>query len=555
MSLIPSSSGGIASLNSVNGSGIDISNTGGVDYIAASLVAGSGVSLVPSSVDKSITISASQEGGVANIVAANGAGVSVAVQSNTATITSALVAGNNITLTPNSGNNNITISATDSGVTSVSASIGSGITATTSGGNVALATSLSAGTGISLLPSGVTPFITLNNTGVLSVSPASSNNIVITGTAANPVFDVHPTLLVTNVTASGSVNATQLNTISPATSINVNSDLDMPAYILTCGSISGPHTQGDYLNISSDNLYLKTETGALNQLAFQTTISNNAVTNIDMFIGNNTTSNTPYLVGSDGNGRLYDTIYNKPPVMEVNSIAPIAVTSSDGVYTISYTGGSGGGVQSVTAADGTISIGGTATTPTIQATGLFTGVVLASEGLIVSDGIEGTAVLPSGTGGQTGLNLLSAVDMESHDFYSGGNMYIANLNGYDGNDLQIQSGVNVNNYIVRNMKNKIIVPPPVNISASPITISASEFYQLNLYNASDSNNYVINLPNSGPSAGDWIMFGYSPNESQTPTYNVVGPNGITIVSFNSILSGVKIVCTGSVGSFLTYMAF
>lgn len=211
MSFIPGEGSETLTIASQNGSGITINAISDVNYLSANLIAGTNISLVPSVSDTSITINASTGGGgIASVASAVGSGIEATTVGSAVNLTSALVAGTGISLVPSGANKNLTINNTQT----ITTATGSGITATPSGSATALSANITAGNGISITPSGANTSKQISNTGVLSVNAGtgisvnqttgnttitntgltgltSSNagtNITITGTATNPTI-------------------------------------------------------------------------------------------------------------------------------------------------------------------------------------------------------------------------------------------------------------------------------------------------------------------------------------------------------------------------------
>jgi hypothetical protein len=167
MSFTPGEGSEKASITAAIGSGITVGTISGVDYVSANLVAGSGVSLVPSTTDTSITISSTGGGGgIASVTSANGSGITATTVGSGVTLTSALVAGTDIGLTPSS----VTKALTVNNLQTTSTATGCGISAVKTGSDTALAANLTAGNGISITSSGVNTSKQVSNTGVLSLT-------------------------------------------------------------------------------------------------------------------------------------------------------------------------------------------------------------------------------------------------------------------------------------------------------------------------------------------------------------------------------------------------
>lgn len=211
MSFIPGESGGIASIGSLTGSGVSITTQNDVDYLALNLVAGTNISITPSLVDTSITISASGGGGgISAVNSTTGSGITATTVGSSVSLSSALVAGTGVSLVPATLGTNLTINNTKT----LSASNGSGITLTPTGDDTNVSTNLVQGNGIQITSSGLNTSKTITNSGVLQITAGtgvsvnqgtgnvqvsntgllgltSSNagiGITITGTPTNPII-------------------------------------------------------------------------------------------------------------------------------------------------------------------------------------------------------------------------------------------------------------------------------------------------------------------------------------------------------------------------------
>jgi hypothetical protein len=197
MSFIPGSQGGISNgggggggpvVDSVNGSGISITNVGDTPFISTALVAGTNISLVPSGANKTITVNATGTGGIAAITTSNGSGIDAAPSGpSNYNLTSNLVAGAGIQLTQSPTTTALTITNTQNSVTVN----GSGINITQVGDDEQFALNLQAGSGINIASSGTSTQKTIANTGVLSVT--AGTGISLSGSSANPTINAAPT--------------------------------------------------------------------------------------------------------------------------------------------------------------------------------------------------------------------------------------------------------------------------------------------------------------------------------------------------------------------------
>lgn len=275
MSFIPGEGTEIASIASINGSGISITNIADVDYIATNLVAGTNITLVPNPSNTSITINASAGGGgIASVSSANGSGIEATTVGTGVNLTSALVAGTGISLVPSGVNKNLTINNTQS----ITSAIGSGINATTVGGTTSLEANLVAGNGIQISLSGANTSKQINNIGVLNLTSANSgisinqpagavqltNNgvleltagsgIAISGTKANYTISATNDGDVLSVSSGGAgisitgtaqnpvVNNTGVVAINGGTGISVSSATGSPTIALQNAGTAGTYT-------------------------------------------------------------------------------------------------------------------------------------------------------------------------------------------------------------------------------------------------------------------------------------------------------------------------
>lgn len=182
MSFIPGEQSDIASVASLNGSGINVATAGDIDYISTNLIAGAGIALTPSLISTGLTISSTGGGGgIASVSSGVGSGITATTVGSATTLTSALVAGTGISLVPAGVGTNLTINNTNT----LSSANGSGITLTPSGGNTAITTNIVAGSGIAITPSGLNSSITLSTTG--GSAPITSFVFSDPGLSINPI--------------------------------------------------------------------------------------------------------------------------------------------------------------------------------------------------------------------------------------------------------------------------------------------------------------------------------------------------------------------------------
>lgn len=170
MSFIPGEGTTVPDIDSAIGSGIAITTSpGGADFISTFLTAGGGISIVPSLVDKSVQISGVPgPSGVTVVQSGFGSGIEAVDVAGVVTLTGQYVAGSGLQMVPSGINKTVTIVNTGS-VSSLYSQNGSGISITTDISGTRLAANLTGGTGISVNPSGTNKSQTLVNTGVTSL--------------------------------------------------------------------------------------------------------------------------------------------------------------------------------------------------------------------------------------------------------------------------------------------------------------------------------------------------------------------------------------------------
>jgi hypothetical protein len=214
MSFIPGEQSDIAAVASLTGSGISVSTTGDIDYVATNLIAGPGIAIVPSVSNTSITISSTGSGGgISSVSSGVGSGITATTVGEAVSLTSALVAGAGISLAPAGVGNNLTINNTQT----LSAGTGSGIALTPSGNNTAIAANLVGGTGIGIVPSGLNSSQTINNTGVTSVTGGAGISVSqSTGAIGLTNTGVLQLLAGSGITLSGSTGVITISAASVA---------------------------------------------------------------------------------------------------------------------------------------------------------------------------------------------------------------------------------------------------------------------------------------------------------------------------------------------------
>lgn len=191
MSFIPGEQSDIAAVASLNGSGIIVTTSGDIDYVATNLVAGAGIAITPSLINKSISISSTGGGGGISAVSTGvGSGMTATTVGTAVTLTSALVSGSGISIIPAGAGTNLTISNTNT----LSSATGSGIALTTVGTNTAVAANLVAGAGIAITPSGLNSSKSITNSGVTQLNAgtgitltANTGAITVSSTGGNVI--------------------------------------------------------------------------------------------------------------------------------------------------------------------------------------------------------------------------------------------------------------------------------------------------------------------------------------------------------------------------------
>lgn len=321
MSFTPGEGGaGLPNIGSLIGSGIDITDINGIDYISANLVAGPNVQLTPSVVDNSITISAlGGGGGISNVTSTAGSGIiTTNILPSGVELSSGLVAGTGIQFVagaPGPTAKNLTINNTQT----VSAGVGSGLTLTPAGTNTSFATNLTPGTGISVTPSTTTNAVQIGNTGVTQLTAGAG-------------------VAVSQSTGNVTISNTGVAVLQSGAGINVTNQGGGIFTATNTGLISA--TAGPGISVSSGST---------------PTISNTGVVQVVAGAG--------IAVSGGGTGTVTITNTDPSPATIVAG-AGIAVNTAGGNTTISNTG-----VNAITSPVPGIQIGGSATNPTITNTG------------------------------------------------------------------------------------------------------------------------------------------------------------------------------------------
>ena len=234
MSFIPGEGSETLTIASQAGSGIAINAVSDVNYLSANLIAGTNISLVPSVSNTSITINASGGGGgIASVSSAVGSGIEATTTGSAVSLTSGLVAGTGIQLVPSGVNKNLTINNTQV----LTTANGSGITATTVGASTALSANLTAGNGITVVGSGVNTSKQISNTGVLSLTAGTgiavnqtTGNVSISNTGLTGLTSTNAGA---NITIGGTASVPIISASSPSTNdgvrFNVVQSYSLPA--------------------------------------------------------------------------------------------------------------------------------------------------------------------------------------------------------------------------------------------------------------------------------------------------------------------------------------
>lgn len=447
MSFTPGENGGtpgVASVASDIGSGISVQAINNVDYVSLDLVAGANITLTPSLVDNSITISSSGGGGgIASVSASANSGITATTVGSAVTLGSALVAGSNISFQNGTGNNLI-INNTQT----LNTYNGSGINISQVNSSNFIVTNLVSGNGISLSPSTSNTGLTINNTGVIGINAGSNISVssaggVVTIDASDITYTAGTGLSLSNT----QFNNTGVLSVTPGSGLalvggsNGNVTIQNSGVLgLTAGSgisVSGTSNptisntgvlgivQGNNMNITSSNgIYtlnaidtIGTITGqsgiAVSQVGANVTLSNTGVltTGVASGITNVGTAQNPVLANSGvlsvtagSNVTLTGTAQN--PQINVASVTPL--TAGTGI-SITSNAINNTGVLGITSPVPGISIGGTAQNPTITNTGVVT--IGAGQGISISGNSNLPVITNSGVTSLTagaGISLSSA---------------------------------------------------------------------------------------------------------------------------------------------------
>lgn len=186
MALVPGEGSTVPNIASGIGSGIDIVTTaGGVDNLSAFLVAGGGISITPSAINKSITIAGVPgPAGVSVITSPVGSGIqAVEAPAGTVTLTGQYIAGTGLQMVPSGVNNSVTINNTQT----ISSQNGSGVKLIPSGNDTDISVLLQpAGPGISITPDVGDVGISIGNTGV--VKALAGSGVAVSSATGNVTF-------------------------------------------------------------------------------------------------------------------------------------------------------------------------------------------------------------------------------------------------------------------------------------------------------------------------------------------------------------------------------
>lgn len=222
MSFIPGEGTTVPDIDSAIGSGIAITTSpGGADFISTFLTAGGGISIVPSLVNKSVQISGVPgPSGVTVVQSGFGSGIEAVDVSGVVTLTGQYVAGPGLQMVPSGINKTVTIVNTGS-VSSLYSQNGSGISITTDVSGTRLAANLTGGTGISVNPSGSNTSQTLVNTGVTSLVggsgigvSAATGGITVTNTGVRSLAGQTGTVALTSTGGTVAISSPTPGTIN-----------------------------------------------------------------------------------------------------------------------------------------------------------------------------------------------------------------------------------------------------------------------------------------------------------------------------------------------------
>ena len=327
-----------------------------VNSLSGALTVAAGSNITLGTVGNTITINGTKNGTLTGVGAGTGISVdntnpAVPVVANTGV--TRLLAGSNVSLSAETGT--ITISATG----------GTGV------GGV---NSVSGGVGISLTGTGADPIV--NNAGVLSVGVGTG--LVNTGTAQDPVIEVSGT---------GTVTTQQLNAVKLDISGTGSNFSQFGVYPRIGGTYAPPTQPSELVPLQYVNAI---NTGVLSVAAADGSISiGGSATNPTIAVsasGVTAGSYTNATLTVDTSGRLTSASSGAAPVASVSAGDGISIggTATDPVITntglltasagagISIAGSTPGnldiantGVISLAAADGSITVGGTAADPTV----------------------------------------------------------------------------------------------------------------------------------------------------------------------------------------------
>lgn len=204
MSFIPGSGKQIIGANI--GSGINVNSINDIDFLSVNLEAGPNVDLIPSQVNNSIKIAVSGEsGGIASVVSVPGSGINTSIIGSTISLSSALVGNTGIDLVAGTGKNLLINNSH-----TYSSGNGTGITITQSNDNFQFQTALTAGTGLSITPSASNTSIQLANTGLLGANASTG----ITTSISNGILSIaNAGLLGANALPNSGISTTTTNGI------------------------------------------------------------------------------------------------------------------------------------------------------------------------------------------------------------------------------------------------------------------------------------------------------------------------------------------------------
>jgi hypothetical protein len=255
MSFIPGEGTNVFPLDSVNGSGITLTQVGPTTYIAADLAAGPNITLTPNFGNKTITIaSPAGPAGIGSVQTTIGSGINeTTILPNIVQLSSALQAGAGIGLTPSLINKDLTINNT----ATLTAALGSGITLTGAGPSYGIEAALISGAGISVVPDPLTQNKTIVNTGVLSLNTPANSGISISAPTGNITISNTNPVPVAQQTGGGiAVGVGQVVSLdlTAGTGVQINNTGGTTKQIVNTGALSIQGTTGIATSSTTGNI-------------------------------------------------------------------------------------------------------------------------------------------------------------------------------------------------------------------------------------------------------------------------------------------------------------